>query len=244
MSASRSAAGSRGGTSTPDDAVLDRIPQAADSRRDDRTAVGHRLSGGHAVALAPRRDADDRRPARSTSRARTAARSRARLGARARSGPSPTITRGSPSVASTNSRIPFSSDSRPANSTVRRLSRLADRLGDLDPGGNDPHLRRAELGRRVGQERWTPRARTVLRGAAGGPPRAPASRARRPSPTPAARTACRSRAPRARTESSARAPGRRHARRDAPRARTPRRRPAPTPASTARPEDSGRCPAP
>ena len=43
------------------DAVLDRVDEPADRGRDDRPPVGHRLARDHAVALAPRRDADDRR---------------------------------------------------------------------------------------------------------------------------------------------------------------------------------------
>ena len=88
-------------------AVLDRVHEPADRRRDHRAAVGHRLARDDAVALAPRRDADDGRPLVVRPELGSAARSRPPRGhrrarrrrSRAAALPSPPGTRGSPSRA-------------------------------------------------------------------------------------------------------------------------------------------------
>ena len=56
--ASPSATASPGSTSTTP--VAREVGEPADARRDHRSPVGHRLARRHAVALTPRRDADDR----------------------------------------------------------------------------------------------------------------------------------------------------------------------------------------
>ena len=105
-------AGASRGDEQARDAVLDGIGQPADGRRDDGSAVRHRLARNHAVALAARRADDDRGALVERPELWGATKPRA-PGTRSRSGPSPTTTRGRPSAASTSSRTPFSSASRP-----------------------------------------------------------------------------------------------------------------------------------
>ena len=238
--AERSATGSPGRHEQAGDAVLDGVAKAADPGRDHRSAVRHRLAGDDAVALASRRHADDggalvvrRRPDR-------AARSPTASGTRSRSGPSPTITRGSPSVASRNSRIPFSSLRRPTKSTCGGSSGSADLGRDVDAVRDDAHVSRAEPRAAVGEERRRGDHDPGPADERAHEPRDAPARARRRCPRPAARTACGSRARGAPRESSARGRRRPPARRAGRRARTRRGRAAAAGRATARPGGSAR----
>ena len=166
--------------------------EPAHGRRHDRPAVRHRLAGGDAEALAARRDADDRRALVVRAELARAGRSRRASGTRSRSGPSPTITRGSPSVASRSSRMPFSGESRPTKRTCGGSSGSPTSSG-IATTGSGSRARRARRAR--GPRRRGTRTRAIAT------PRAPqqrarepgqrAARARRPCPRAARRTACR-----------------------------------------------------
>ena len=118
--APRAAPSRRPADEQPGLAVDDRVGEAADGGRDHRPAVRHRL--GARRRRSPRGATGTRppRPARvgADLRRRDEA-DRARH--RARSGPSPTMTSGSPPAAATSSRTPFSSREPPDVEHVRRL---------------------------------------------------------------------------------------------------------------------------
>ena len=146
--AARSSRHVAGSDEDPGLLVLDRVDEAADGGRDHGAAVGHRLAGDDAVALAARRDAHHRRalvvgprlvvrdePDRFGNLDRAGSDDHARQARRRRRG-----TRGSPSRARGGRRR-----GRAAAPPARRPPR------DLDAARDHAHLARAELARSVGE---------------------------------------------------------------------------------------------
>ena len=142
------------GTSRPVTPSSTASREPADRGRDDRAPVGHRLARDHAVALAARRDADDRGPLVVARRARPAATKPTASGTRSRSGPSPTITRGRPSVASRKLEDPLLLAQPAGEEHVRRLVGLGrPRPGSRRRSGSRATSRAPSSRRRLGEER-------------------------------------------------------------------------------------------
>ena len=138
-------------------------PRRRARRPPSRPPAGHRPSPRARRSRSPRGATARRRRPRARSTARAAACGTNPTASGTRSGPAPTITRGRPSVAARNSRMPFSGERRPTKSTCGGSS------GSPTPPGS-----RRRSGSRA------PRARRARRAAsARTPTRAITSRARR-----------------------------------------------------------------
>ena len=137
--------GRRGGTTQPGDAVLDRVARGRrpPSRRPDGRGPSPRarLRRSPRVATGRRRQ----RHARSRAPSSLGGTNPDASGTRARSGPSPTITRGSPAVASSELVDPLLLGEPPDEEHVRRLVRLPD----VAPGSRRRSGRRARRPRRA-----------------------------------------------------------------------------------------------
>ena len=177
------ASASRAGTNS----TCSRSRRPPTARRDHRPAVRHRLARRRPRSPRGARARRRRPPARTTRRARRAARSRPPPGTRPRSGPSPTITRGEPPVASTNSRMPFSCSERPAKRTCGGSSGSRDAVRAAPtPNGTTRTSRAPSAARLVGEERRRGDHEPRARASSGRRAPARAARARRPCPTPGA----------------------------------------------------------
>ena len=164
------------------DTVLDRVEQAAD--RASRPPADRTPSPRARRRRSPRGATGRRRRprARSTRRPARGGTKPTASGTRARSGPSPTTTRGIPSVAATKSRIPFSSDRRPTKRTCGGSSGSPIVAGIVTPLGDDANVARAELARCVRERLRRAEHERARDGRASARPSARAARARRPFP--------------------------------------------------------------